>query len=78
MTKPGSSVRRLSLVSGARNNPQPFENAEIAKDPECAAAYIAQMAQALALLANQARFPSLAELLIIAQIEAELWSRQRN
>ena len=56
---------------------KPAEIAEAA-GPEWAAAYIAHRAGELAVLADKARFPTLAELLSTAQLEAELWSSQND
>jgi hypothetical protein len=50
--------------------------APAAAGPQSTAAYIAELTGELAILANGARFPTLAQLLSRAQLEAELWSRQ--
>ena len=57
---------------------KPADIAEIAAGPEWAAAYIAHMTGELAVLADKARFSTLAELLTTAQLEAEIWSSQND
>jgi hypothetical protein len=76
MNKPDALARRLSQLSAAKKNSNPVEISEIVEGAHCTAAYIAQMTGELANLANGARFESLAHLLVRAQLEAELWSRQ--
>lgn len=76
MKKPGSLANKLCQVPAMKKIAKPIEITEISEGPGCTAAYIAQMTGELALLANSARFPTLAQLLARAQLEAELWSRQ--
>jgi len=78
MQKPASVARRLSRASSGAETAKPVEITEIVEGTQCTAAYIAQLTGELAALANGARFANLALLLARAQLEAELWSCQRN
>jgi hypothetical protein len=78
MKKPASLARRLSRVSTEARTARPFEITQIVEGAQCTAAYIAQLTGELATLATGARFANLALLLARAQLEAELWSCQRN
>jgi hypothetical protein len=78
MKKPASLARRLSRDSRGEKTAKPIEITEILEGTQCTAAYIAQLTGELATLANGARFANLALLLARAQLEAELWSCQRN
>jgi hypothetical protein len=70
-------ARDLNRIQAKKTIAKPIEMTEItAVGPQCTVAYIAQLTGELALLANGARFPTLAQLLARAQLEAELWSRQ--
>jgi hypothetical protein len=74
MRTPGASRNK---TPAQQKTAKPAEIAEAA-DPGWAAAYIANMTGELAVLADKARFPTLAELLTTAQLEAELWSSQND
>jgi hypothetical protein len=76
--KPAALAGRLSRILTDKKIAKPIEIAEISDGPKYTAAYIAQLTGELALLANGAHFPTLAQLLARAQLEAELWSRQSN
>lgn len=78
MQKPASVARRLSRTSSSEKTAKPIEITKIVEGTQCTAAYIAQLTGELAALANGARFANLALLLARAQLEAELWSCQRN
>jgi hypothetical protein len=78
MKKPAALAAKLSRVPAERKNPNPAEIKGMSDAPQCTAAYIAELTGELAILANGARFPTLAQLLARAQLEAELWSRQAN
>jgi hypothetical protein len=70
-------ARDLNHVQAEKKIAKSIEMTEITGGgPQRTAAYIAQLTGELALLANEARFPTLAQLLARAQLEAELWSRQ--
>jgi hypothetical protein len=70
-------ARNLNCVQAEKKIARPIEMTEITgRGPQRTAAYIAQLTGELALLANGARFPTLAQILARAQLEAELWSRQ--
>jgi hypothetical protein len=72
-------ARKLNRVPSENKIVKPIEITEIAGGgPQRTAAYIAQLTGELALLASGARFPTLAQLLARAQLEAELWSRQAS
>lgn len=71
MRKP-ASLSHQSKVNLAKKISRPVEVKDITEGARCTAAYIAELAGELALLANGARFPALAQLLARAQLEAEL------
>ena len=76
MKKPASLAHRSSSHLAENKISKPIEIMDIAEGPQCTAAYIAELTGELALLANGARFPALAQLLARAQLEAELSLRQ--
>jgi hypothetical protein len=69
---------KAGIVSTGEKTAKPIEITQIVEGAQCTAAYIAQLTGELATLANGARFANLALLLARAQLEAELWSCQRN
>jgi hypothetical protein len=71
------STQTKPCFDGARTA-KPIEITQIVEGAQCTAACIAQLTGELATLANGARFANLALLLARAQLEAELWSCQRN